>query len=123
MAAILGGALLFGGKRIAAVIGGFVALAAGAWMILSPFVTDAWLDGGTGGGMGGEPSLAMQILTPLGYHHVPGILTIVLAAFALGGMLVSGRRDDAFERDEGRPARAERLDHERFDREPAGARV
>lgn len=119
--AILGGAILFARKRSVAAIGGFIALAAGAWMILSPFVVRAWLDTGGGGGGAGDVSTAMQILTPLGYHHVPGILTVGLAAFALGGMLVPARRDEALRRDERRRHPSERP-AERFEREPASAR-
>ncbi len=85
--AIVAGALLFaaGNRRSMAATGGGLALAAGAWMILSPFVARAWLD--TGGGGGGDASTAMQIITPLGYHHVPGILVVGLSAFMLGSLL------------------------------------
>lgn len=87
VAAIAGGALLWARTRGAHLGGAGLALLAGAWMILSPFVVRAWLDGGGGGG-GGDASLTMQIITPLGYHHVPGILVVGLSSFVLGTLLM-----------------------------------
>lgn len=87
VAAIIAGALLWHHRRSIALGAAGLALAAGVWMIISPFVPRAWLDGGMGGMGGGEPSTALQIITPLGYHHLPGIITAGLAAFALGLLL------------------------------------
>lgn len=82
IAAIVGGVLIFTASRSRALGGSLLALLAGIWMIISPFVVRAWLDGGGGGG--GDASTVMSIITPLGYHHVPGILTLGLSAFLLG---------------------------------------
>lgn len=92
LAAILAGALLFHRSRSVALGAAGLALAAGVWMIISPFVPRAWLDGGMGGMGGGEPSVFMQIITPLGYHYLPGIITAGLAAFALGLLLAPRAR-------------------------------
>lgn len=121
VAAIIAGGLLFAGTRGLAAIGGVIALVAGAWMILNPFVVRAWLD--SGGGGGGDASITMQILTPLGYHHVPGILTVGLAGFALGRLLPSAGRHSTVRRDERGPERAERAPRpaEELEREPVGS--
>lgn len=89
VAAILAGALFLSRSRRIAQTGAWLALLAGIWMIVNPFVVRAWLEGGGGGG-GAEPSTLMQIITPLGYHYVPGIITLGLAALALG--LLSAHR-------------------------------
>ena len=96
VAALIGGALIFTGSRARVVAGSAIALLAGIWMIISPFVVRALLDGGGGGG--GDASLVMQIITPLGYHHVPGIITVGLASFVFGRLLgtrAAPRREEA----------------------------
>lgn len=93
--AVAGGVLLWSGTRRRALAGSGLALLAGIWMIISPFVVRAWLS--SGGGGGGDASTAMQIITPLGYHHVPGIITVSLAAFTIG--LLARARADRPDRD------------------------
>lgn len=113
IAAIVGGGLLWPRSRAAVLTGAWLALAAGAWFVLSPFIPRAWLDGGGGGG--GDASTVMQIITPLGYHHVPGLLTVALTAFVLGRLLpVRDAHPQAAER-AGVPQPAAR------EREPVGA--
>jgi len=86
--AIVGGGLLWTRANVARIGGAGIALLAGAWMILGPFVVRAWLGGGGGGGGGGaDASLTMQIITPLGYHHVPGIVVVGMSAFVLGALV------------------------------------
>lgn len=99
VAAILAGALFLTSNRRIAQTGAWLALLAGIWMIVNPFVVRAWLEGGGGGGA--EPSTLMQIITPLGYHYVPGIVTLGLAALALG--LLSGHRVQAPPLDDAAP--------------------
>lgn len=81
-------------------------------MIINPFVVRAWLEGGGGGG--GDASTLMQIITPLGYHYVPGMITLGLASLALGMLFAQRaqarpidhtRRDDERRRLAQRPAR------------------
>lgn len=90
-AAIIAGGLMFFASRAALIGGSILGIAAGAWMVLGPFVVRAWLD--TGGGGGAEASTAMQIITPVGYHHLPGLITLGISAFVLGWLVPTVRRE------------------------------
>ena len=115
VAAVVGGVLIFTASRSRVLAGSLVALLAGIWMIISPFVVRAWLDGGGGGG-GGDASTVMSIITPLGYHHVPGILTLGLSAFLIGRLTAretSRRDEDSEERRAVKAPPEERRERER----------
>ena len=118
VAAAVAGLLILLHKRAAAMTGAVVAVLAGSWFILGPFISDAWLNG-MGGGMGNEASLVMQIITPLGYHYLPGVIALGLGAFTIGWIDAHGRRD-------GRPSGLRVLrtvDEGRFDRDRGRAHV
>lgn len=112
VAAILAGALLLRQSRPIVQTGAWLGLLAGIWMIINPFVVRAWLEAGGGGG---DASTLMQIITPLGYHYVPGMITLGLASLALGMLFAQRsqappldhtvRRDDERRRLARRPAR------------------
>lgn len=88
--AVIGGALLWARARVAVLAGSWLSLAAGIWFIVSPFVPRAWLDSGGGGTP--DASIVMQIITPLGYHYVPGIVVVGSAALVLGALLIDRRQ-------------------------------
>jgi hypothetical protein len=89
-AAVLGGLILLGwGPRIAGRIGSLLALAGGIWFAVGPDVSRLWHSGGAQGlahGAGGRRTL--EYLT---FHSGLGVLIVMLAAFALPGVLALRR--------------------------------
>jgi hypothetical protein len=82
--AIAGGLLLMAAAtRPAGVIGGWLALVAGAWFAIGPAVSLTWE---SGQGPIGRPLFGStrQMLELLGYFYGLGALIIALAAFAIG---------------------------------------
>lgn len=94
IAVIIGGAGVVASRRhVAAVASAALALLGGAWFVLAPSVSTAWLTRG-GGGAGTPPSTFMSVITPVGYHYGTGLLIAVLAASALG-LLARARTEPA----------------------------
>jgi hypothetical protein len=120
IAATVAGGLMLLGRRMTLLAGSALAALAGTWLIVGPFVSDAWLGGGMGG-MAGEASLTMRIITPLGYHYVPGVVALGSGAFALGSILAARPSADTGERRPGRPS-ARRAGRSEPQRELAGRR-
>jgi hypothetical protein len=84
VAAVLGGLLLLvAATRIAGVIGGWLALLAGAWYVVGPTVSMTW-EPGTG--PIGRPlfGTTRQVFELLGYFYGVGALILALAAFSIG---------------------------------------
>jgi hypothetical protein len=84
IAAVLGGLILLGGKRrIGGVIGGWLAVAGGAWFAVGPVVFLIWHHSinPIGRPMGGY---TRQALEQLGFFYALGVLITALAAFATG---------------------------------------
>jgi hypothetical protein len=82
--AILGGLLLLrSARRRSGVMGGWLALAAGAWFAIGPSVSLIWHRAGNPIGVptGGHNRQAVELL---GYFHGLGVLIAALAAFATG---------------------------------------
>jgi hypothetical protein len=82
--AVLGGALLIlASTRPAGVVGGWLALAGGAWYAIGPAVSLTWE---SGQGPIGRPLFGStrQMLELVGYFYGLGALIIALAAFAIG---------------------------------------
>ncbi len=83
-AAVIGGVMLLrGSRRTTGLIGGWLAVAAGAWFAIGPTVSLLWHQAGNpiGAPMGGH---ARQALEWLAYFQGLGVLIAVLAAFAMG---------------------------------------
>src|ERR1700736_6324523 len=82
--AILAGLLLILARRRATgALGGWLALIAGAWLILGPTVSLLWERGagGIGAPLGSAHRQAFELL---GYFYGVGVLIIALAAYATG---------------------------------------
>jgi hypothetical protein len=82
--AVLGGLLLLtSARRATGVLGGWLAIAAGAWFALGPVVSLLWHGAGNpiGAPTGGHVRQALELL---GYFYAPGVLIATLAAFATG---------------------------------------
>lgn len=120
VAAILAGALLLRQSRPIVQVGAWLALLAGVWMIINPFVVRAWLEGGGGGG--GDVSTLMQIITPLGYHYVPGMITLGLASLVLGMLFAQRVQAPPIDHSVGRDDERRRVaQHPARERETVGA--
>ncbi len=84
VAAVIGGLMLLrGSRRSTGLIGGWLAVAAGAWFAIGPTVSLLWHHAGNpiGAPMGGY---TRQALEWLGYFQGLGVLIAALAAFAMG---------------------------------------
>jgi hypothetical protein len=82
--AVLGGLLLLtSSRRVSGVLGGWLAVAAGAWFAIGPTVSLVWHKVGNpiGAPTGGHVRRAVELL---GYFHGLGVLIVGLAAFAMG---------------------------------------
>lgn len=133
LGAMVGGLLLLAARRRGfAIVGSALAVLGGAWFVLAPSASRAWLPAGgmgtaTGGmsgpagmaGMGAShPSVVLQVITPLGYHYLTGVLIVCLASVAYGVLVsVAGRidlRERAPDPVAARPARGPAADRERL---------
>jgi hypothetical protein len=82
--ALVGGVLLLiAATRLAGVVGGWLALLAGAWFAAGPAVSITWE---SGQGPIGRPlfGTTRQMLELLGYFYGLGALIVALAAFSIG---------------------------------------
>ena len=82
--AVIGGLMLLrSSHRSSGLLGGWLALAAGAWFAIGPTISLLWHDAGNpiGAPMGGH---TRQALEWLGYFTGLGVLIATLAAFAMG---------------------------------------
>jgi hypothetical protein len=82
--AIVGGLLLLtAATRVAGVVGGWLALLAGAWYAIGPAISMAWE---SGQGPIGRPLFGStrQMLELVGYFYGLGALIIALAGFSIG---------------------------------------
>ncbi|MGH2885410.1 MAG: hypothetical protein ACRDPA_22350 [Solirubrobacteraceae bacterium] len=82
--AVIGGLMLLrSSHRSSGLLGGWMAMAAGAWFAIGPTVSLLWHDAGNpiGAPMGGH---TRQALEWLGYFTGLGVLIVALAAFAMG---------------------------------------
>jgi hypothetical protein len=82
--ALVGGVLLLlAATRLAGVVGGWLALLAGAWFVVGPAVSMTWE---SGQGPIGRPLFGStrQALELLGYFYGLGALILALAAFSIG---------------------------------------
>jgi hypothetical protein len=92
-AAFLGGLLLtVAGNRVLAMIGGWLAAAAGAWFVLG-LVVQPWWDAGKIGTPTG--STTTQVWEQIGMFSGLGVLIVLLAGIAIGRSSVIGVRDVA----------------------------
>jgi hypothetical protein len=85
--ALIGGLLLLEARtRTTALIGGWLAILAGAWFAIGPSVSLTWE---TGNGPIGAPLFGptRQMLELIGYFYLLGALIIALGAFVLGRLL------------------------------------
>jgi hypothetical protein len=83
-AAVLGGLMLIGAvTRASASLGGWLALAAGAWFLIGPTMSMLWENGnlGTGAAIG---DTGTRVGEWIGFFYGPGALITALAAYALG---------------------------------------
>ena len=81
---VLGGLMLLGStRRSGGVLGGWLAVAAGAWFAIGPTVSLLWHRAGNpiGRPTGGHLRQTVELL---GYFHGLGVLIVALAAFASG---------------------------------------
>jgi hypothetical protein len=82
--AMIGGVVLLrSSRRVAGVLGGWLAIAAGAWFAIGPGVSLLWHAAGNpiGAPTGGHVRQAVELL---GYFHALGVAIVALAAFAMG---------------------------------------
>jgi hypothetical protein len=83
-AALFGGVLiLFAASRLAGVIGGWLAVLAGAWFATGPAFSRIWEHGSgpIGAPLYGHTRQALELI---GYFHGLGVVIAILAAFAVG---------------------------------------
>ena len=82
--AVIGGLMLVrSSSRTSGLIGGWLAVAAGAWFAIGPTVSLLWHHAGNpiGAPMGGHTRQALELL---GYFQALGVVIAALAAFAMG---------------------------------------
>jgi hypothetical protein len=90
-AALLGGALLTTtGNRLSAMVGGWLAAAAGAWFVLGTVVSPWWSAGNIGTPTGGTN---LAVWERIGMFSGLGVVIVLFAAMALGRASVIGLRD------------------------------
>jgi hypothetical protein len=92
-AAFLGGALLtVSGNRLSAMVGGWLAAAAGAWFVVGTVISPWWSAGNIGVPTGNANH---GVWEQLGMFKGLGIVIVLFAAIALGRASVVGVRDVA----------------------------
>jgi hypothetical protein len=92
-AVFVGGALLVtSGNRFSAMVGGWLAAVAGAWLVIGTVITPFWNAGNIGVPTGNAHHAAWE---RLGMFDGLGVVVILLAAIALGRSSVVGVRDVA----------------------------
>jgi hypothetical protein len=92
-AAFVGGALLTtSGNRLSAMLGGWIAAAAGAWFVVGTVISPWWSAGNIGVPTGNAHHAVWE---QLGMFAGLGVLIVLLAAVALGRSSVIGVRDVA----------------------------
>jgi hypothetical protein len=92
-AAFVGGAMLItAGNRLSAMIGGWLAAAAGAWFVVGTVITPWWSAGNIGVPTGNAHHAVWE---RLGMFDGLGIVVAILAAIAIGRSSVVGVRDVA----------------------------
>jgi hypothetical protein len=82
--AVVGGLLLLtSSRRSSGVLGGWLAVAAGAWFVIGPSVSLLWHSAGNpiGAPTGGHVRQAAELL---GYFYLLGVAIVALAALAMG---------------------------------------
>jgi len=82
--AVIGGLLLLSSaRRTSGLLGGWMAVAGGAWFVVGPAVSLLWHGAGNpiGAPAGGHARQAVELL---GYFYALGVAIAVLAAFATG---------------------------------------
>ncbi|QDQ97048.1 hypothetical protein [Tomitella fengzijianii] len=90
-AAILGGLILIGsGSRASALLGAWLAAAAGAWFVIGRTLADPWGIGDVGVPTG--TGSGMRALEELAFFSLLGVVIVFLAAAAQGRVSVRGRR-------------------------------
>lgn len=89
----LGGCMLLTtANRAVAVLGGWLATAAGAWFVLGPLLATLW--GGTWAPLGTPVGLhTRQVLEQIGFFSGLGAVILILAAHASGRLSVRSVRD------------------------------
>lgn len=93
VAAVVGGVLIISaGNRFTAMLGGWLAVAAGAWFVLGTVVAPWWNAGSIGVPVGNANHAVWE---RLGMFDGLGVLVVLLAAVALGRSSVVGVRDVA----------------------------
>jgi len=92
-AAFLGGALLTtSANRMSAMLGGWVAAASGAWLVLGTVINPVWSAGNIGVPTG---NTTRAVWERIGMFEGLGVVIVFLAAIALGRTSVVGARDVA----------------------------
>ncbi|EIV90653.1 hypothetical protein [Frankia sp. QA3] len=93
IAAFIGGLLLLAStNRGTAVLGAWLAIAAGAWFIIGPTLAGPWQLGSIGAPLGGS---ARQALEWISFFYGLGAVILFLGSTALGRLSVRGVRDVA----------------------------
>lgn len=93
VAAIVGGLWMLGAKnRASAATGAWLALAAGAWFVIGPAISQLWNSGvpDTGAAFGGNGRRTLEQLT---WFYGLGAAITALSAFALGRFSLTAARD------------------------------
>lgn len=86
-AAVIGGLLLVkSAHRVSGTLGGWVALTAGAWLLVGPALSVVWEKSGNAAAPIGQPTggSGRQAIELIGYFYGLGALIIALSAFAIG---------------------------------------
>jgi hypothetical protein len=93
VATVVGGLLLIGsGNRLTAMVGGWLAVAAGAWFVLGTVVAPWWNAGSIGTPLGDAHH---GVWERLGMFDGLGVMIVLIAAIAVGRTSVVGVRDVA----------------------------
>jgi hypothetical protein len=80
--AVLGGLFLLLGRRASAVLGGWLAMIAGTWLVVGPLFASLWIHA-AGQTQVASPTLAAA-MRPLGYHYGTGLVIVMLSAWIIG---------------------------------------
>ncbi len=93
-AAFLGGViLLISANRLAAMFGGWLAAAAGAWFVVGQVLSTLWHNGMPLGGVPSSTGTTRAAMEQIGFFSGLGVAIVFLASLALGRMTVVGVRD------------------------------
>jgi len=91
IAAILGGLVLMASRsRATAMLGGWLAAAAGVWFVVGPLLSPLWDENFIGVPVGGKVTRSVE---QIGLFFGLGAAIVFFAAFALGRLAVVGVRD------------------------------